>query len=86
VALSFGRVTLVPAGDQAPAGRRVDADDGRLVLAGGAAGCWVAAADAQLIETSACGTYLRVGRTTEVRAGDRPAGALEPGLYQVIRT
>jgi hypothetical protein len=88
VTLSFGRVVLVPAGEQAPAGQRVAAEDDRLVLAAGdgAGDRWsVAAADAELIETPACGTYLRVGRATEARAGEQPPVALEPGLYQVIR-
>jgi hypothetical protein len=85
VTLSLGRVVLVPAGEQAQAGRRVEAEGDRLMLAAGEP--WsVASADAELIETSACGTYLRVGRPTEARAGEQPPVALEPGLYQVVRT
>jgi hypothetical protein len=78
-----GRVLLVPAGDQAPDGRAVAPQAGRLVLADR---CSVAAADASLIETPACGTYLRVARATQLEAGEGSAVAVEPGLYQVIRT
>lgn len=79
-------VVLVPAGDQAPVGRRLDPNEGRLNLGGGEAadGCWVAAEDAELIETDACGLYLRVGRATQVDDGGRTAD-VGPGVYQVIR-
>ena len=77
-----GQVLLIPAGDQAPDGREVAPQAGRLVLGDRSS---IAAADASLIETAACGTYLRVERTTDLVAGDEPAVAVEPGLYQVIR-
>jgi hypothetical protein len=77
-----GRVLLVPAGDQTPDGREVEPEAGRLVLADR---CAVAAADASLIETAACGTYLRVVRATQL-VDEGGAVAVEPGLYQVIRT
>ncbi len=83
----LGRVSLVPAGEQAPAGQTVAAEDGRLVLVGDGATddrCSVAAADAELIETAACGVYLRVARATRLEAGAQ-AAMIEPGLYQVIR-
>jgi hypothetical protein len=48
--------------------------------------CSIAAADASLIETPACGTYLRVIRATRLDADEGGAVAVEPGLYQVIRT
>lgn len=86
--IRLGRVVLVPAGDQAPAGRRVAAEAGRLVLAGDEAAedrCSVAAADAELIETPACGVYLRVWRPTRIAAGGQAAVEVESGLYQVIR-
>ena len=85
--IRFGRVLLVPAGDQAPAGRQVAADGGRLDLSGGGAGehCWVAADDAELIETPACGMYLRIGRPTRLEGADQAPAEVEPGLYQVIR-
>jgi hypothetical protein len=47
--------------------------------------CWVAADDADLVETDACGLYLRVGRPTFVQGWDSRAD-LAPGLYQVVRT
>ena len=78
-----GHALLIPAGDQAPEGREVAPQAGRLVLADRSS---IAAADASLIETPACGTYLRVDRTTTVDAEDGPSVAVEPGLYQVIRT
>lgn len=74
---------LVPAGDQAPGGSEVPPRAGRLVLGDH---CSVAAADASLIETPACGTYLRVDRTTQLDADEGSTVAVEPGLYQVIRT
>jgi hypothetical protein len=86
--IRFGRVLLVPAGDQAPAGRQVAADGGRLDLGGGDGAeehCWIAAEDAELIETPACGKYLRVGRRTRLEGVDQAAAEVEPGLYQVIR-
>src|SRR5262249_9084894 len=58
-----GRVLLVPAGDPAPGGREVTPEDGRLVLD---ERCSVAATDASLIETPACGVYLRVDRATQL--------------------
>jgi len=78
-----GRVLLIPAGDQAPGGRPVAPQAGRLVLG---ERCSVAAADASLIETPACGTYLHVVRATRLDAEEGSAVAVEPGLYQVIRT
>lgn len=80
--IEIGRVVLVSAGDQATAGTRMAADAGRLQLAGD--GCWVAADDAELIETPACGTYLRVVRATRVEGAGQSA-EVAPGLYQVIR-
>jgi hypothetical protein len=78
-----GHVLLVPAGDQAPGGRAVAPQAGRLVLGDH---CSIAAADASLIETPACGTYLRVDRATQLDADEGTAVAVKPGLYQVIRT
>jgi hypothetical protein len=78
-----GQVLLIPAGDQTPDGREVTAEAGRLVLGDRSS---IAAADASLIETPACGTYLRVDRTTHLDADDGSAVDVEPGLYQVIRT
>jgi hypothetical protein len=78
-----GRVLLVPAGDQAPAGHAVAPQAGRLDLG---ERCSIPATDASLIETPACGTYVRVDRATHLHAGDGTAVAVEPGLYQVIRT
>lgn len=86
--IRFGRVVLIPAADQAPAGRSVAAEGGRLDLAGGDAmedSYWVAANDAELIETEACGIYLRVARPTRIEAADQTEVAVDPGLYQVIR-
>jgi hypothetical protein len=86
--IRFGQVVLIPAGDQAPAGRLVPAEGGRLDLAGGDAmedRYWVAANDAELIETEACGMYLRVGRPTRIEGADQTEVAVDPGLYQVIR-
>ena len=73
---------LIPAGDQTPDGHEVMPQAGRLVLGDRNS---IAAADASLIETAACGTYLRVERTTHLETDDGPAVAVEPGLYQVIR-
>ena len=56
---------------------------GRLLLSDGSS---IEAANARLIETPACGMYLRVDRTTHLYPDDGPAVAVEPGLYQVIRT
>jgi len=78
-----GRVLLVPAGDQAPGGREVAPQAARLVLGDH---CSIAAADGTLIETPACGTYLRVDHATQLDADDGTAVAVEPGLYQVVRT
>ena len=78
-----GRVLLVPAGDQAPGGRELAPHDGRLELGDS---CSIAATDGSLIETPACGTYLRVDRATQIETDDGSAVAVEPGLYQVIRT
>jgi hypothetical protein len=78
-----GRVLLVPAGDQTPDGRDVAPQAGRLVLGDR---CSVAATDASLVETPACGTYLRVVRATQLDADEGSAAVVEPGLYQVIRT
>lgn len=86
--IRLGPVVLVPAGDQAPQGRQLAAEEGRLVLAaGGPTGdrCSIAARDAELIESAACGTYLRVGRATPIEVGERKVVDVEPGLYQVIR-
>ncbi len=86
--IRLGRVTLVPAGDQAPAGRRLPEEGGRLVLDAGdeaADRCSVAADHAELIETPACGLYLRVGRPTLIEAGTQTPATVAPGLYQVIR-
>ena len=86
--ITVGRVLLVPAGEQAPAGRAVAAEGGRVDLGGGLAEdrCWVAADDAELIDTPACGTYLRVRRPARIERPGQPPVAVEPGLYQVIRT
>ena len=73
---------LIPAGDQVPDGREVAPQAGRLLLGDR---CSVAAADASLIETPACGTYLRVDCAAQLEADDGSAVAVEPGLYQVIR-
>ena len=81
--IKSGRVVLVPAGDQAPPGRATAPQDGRLELGDS---CSIAAADGSLIETPACGTYLRVDRATQLETGRGSAVAVEPGLYQVIRT
>ncbi len=78
-----GDVLLVPAGDQALGGREVAPQAGRLVLGNH---CSIAAANASLIETPACGTYLRVDCATQLDADEGSAVAVEPGLYQVIRT
>jgi hypothetical protein len=78
-----GRVLLVPAGDQTPGGHEVLPQAGRLVLGDH---CFIAAADASLIETPACGTYLRVDRATQLDIGEESGIAVEPGLYQVVRT
>lgn len=78
---------LVPAGDQAPAGRLLPPDDERLVLAAGDAAedaCSVPAADAQLIETPACGLYLCVRRATAISGGGEAPAEVAPGLYQLI--
>ncbi len=85
--IRLGRVLLVPAGDQAPAGRQVAAQAGRLRLDGGGAAedCWIAANDAELIETDACGTYLRIGRPARIEHAAQAAVEVAPGLYQVIR-
>ena len=83
-----GRVILIPAGEQAPAGRLLDAEAGRLLLDDGAAAedrCSVSADDAELIETPACGLYLRVNQPTQIEGGAQTPAAVEPGLYQVIR-
>jgi hypothetical protein len=84
--IELGTVVLVPAGGQAPAGRRLAPEDGRLSVGGDAPAddCWVAADDAQLVETDACGLYLLVDRATRVQ-GACGAADLEPGVYQVIR-
>jgi hypothetical protein len=76
-------VLLIPAGDQAPDGRAVTPQVGRLVLGDH---CSIGAANASLIETPACGTYLRVDRATQLDAEDGTAVAVGPGLYQVVRT
>jgi hypothetical protein len=76
-------VLLIPTGDQTPAGREVAPQAGRLVLGDRSS---IAAADASLIETPACGTYLRVDRATQLDTDEGSAVAVEPGLYQVIRT
>ena len=55
--IRFGQVVLIPAGEQAPAGRLVAAEGGHLDLAGGAAmkdRYWVAANDAALITGGRC--------------------------------
>ena len=86
--ITLGQVVLVAAGDEAPPGRQVAAQHGRLVLAAGDATddrCSIAAADAELIETDACGVYLRVRRATQIEAGAQAAMEIHPGLYQVIR-
>jgi hypothetical protein len=76
-------VVLVPAGDQTPGGREVTPQHDQLDLGDR---CSIAADDATLIETPACGVYLRVDRASLLRSDDRPAVAVEPGLYQVIRS
>jgi hypothetical protein len=75
---------LVPAGDHAPAGRRVEPDAGRLVL-GLEGRCWVAAAGAELIETDGCGLYLRLDGPTALEGVDEELAELPQGVYQVIR-
>jgi hypothetical protein len=85
--IGLGRVVLIPTDDQAPAGRQLPAEDGRLELDGEEGveeRCSVSADDAELIETAACGVYLRVARPTRVERGGE-AVEVEPGLYQVIR-
>jgi hypothetical protein len=85
--IRLGRWLLIPAGDQGVAGRRLTAEGGRLALGGqeeAGEGCWVAAEDAELIETAGCGTYLRLGGPGRVEAAGEAVG-LEPGLYQVVR-
>jgi hypothetical protein len=66
-------------------GARADAtwQTDRLVLG---ARCPIAAADASLIETPVCGAYLRVDRATRLDTDEGGAVAVEPGIYQVIRT
>ena len=86
--IRFGQVVLIPTGEQAPAGRLVAAEGGHLDLGGGDAiqdHYWIAAKDAELIETDACGIYLRVARPTRIEAADQTEVAVDPGLYQVIR-
>jgi hypothetical protein len=81
--ISVGRLLLVPAGDQAPAGERVLPADGRLELG---AGGWLAAssAEAELIETQACGTYLRLGAPARIDCAGA-AAEVAAGVYQVVR-
>lgn len=81
--IRLGRVLLIPAGDQAPGGRQVAPEQDRLDLGDR---CSVDAGDATLIETPACGVYLRVDRATQLRSDELAAVAVEPGLYQVIRS
>lgn len=81
--IKSGRLLLVPAGDQAPGGHEVAPHAGHLVLGDH---CFVAADDASLVETQACGTYLRVDRATRLDTDDGTWVAVEPGLYQVIWT
>jgi hypothetical protein len=78
-----GHVLLVPAGDQAPDGREVAPQADRADIGDR---CSIAATDASLIETPACGTYLRVDRATRLDDDDGTAVAVETGPYQVIRT
>ena len=82
-------MVLVPAGDQTPSGQSLAAERGRLRLSGEEwpleDQCWVAAGDAELVDTDACGLYLRVVRPTLLQ-GWASQAEVEPGLYQVIRT
>ncbi|HZV52149.1 MAG TPA: hypothetical protein VFD49_20590 [Candidatus Dormibacteraeota bacterium] len=81
------RLLLIPAGDQGLAGRRVAAEAGRLVLIDegpGGGRCWVAADDAELIETPDCGTYLRLGGPGRIEGAGETV-TVEAGLYQVVR-
>jgi len=60
---------------------------GRLGLDSGDAAddCWIAAADAELIETDACAAYLLVGRPARIEHAAEAAVEVAPGLYQVIK-
>ena len=73
--------------DRAPAGRRVEAEHGRLILARGEVTGHhhsVAVADAELVDTAE-GVFLRIMAATPLVHQEHGAITLEPGDYRVTR-
>ena len=88
--IRLGSVVLVPAGEQSATGTVIAPERGRLELSRSEAPyaerVWVAADAGELVETDACGLYLRMDRAARLETGDDDSGPeVTPGLYQVIR-
>jgi hypothetical protein len=81
-----GDVLLVRV-DEAPGGERIEAEDGRLVLARGEATGHhhsVATSGAELI-SAAEGVFLRIMSVTPLEHPEHDSIVLEPGIYRVVR-
>lgn len=73
---------------EAPEGRQVEAEHGRLILARGEVTGHhhsVAMADAELIVTDAEAVFLRIMAETSLEHQEHGAITLEPGVYRVDR-
>jgi hypothetical protein len=85
----LGSVVLIPAGEQSAAGSLIAPERGRLELSRAEAPyterVWVAAEAGELVETDACGIYLRVDQPARLETGADSGLDVLPGLYQVIR-
>jgi hypothetical protein len=79
---------LLRAVDEAPEGSRLQAEQGRLILARGEATGHhhsVAVQDAELIDAGALGVFLRIMAPTPLEHQEHGAIALPPGDYRVTR-
>jgi hypothetical protein len=85
----LGSVVLIPAGEQPAAGAVIAPQQGRLELSRAEAPyaerVWVTADAGELVETDACGLYLRVDQSARLETGADSGLVVVPGLYQVIR-
>jgi hypothetical protein len=80
-----GDVLLIPVPDM-PGGRRIEPEDGRLILARGEATGHhhsVAVADGELID-AAEGVFLRIMAPTPLEHQEHGAITLQPGAYRVL--
>lgn len=87
--IRLGSVVLIPAGEQSATGAVIAPERGRLELSRAEAPyterVWITADAGELVETDACGLYLRIDQPARLETGADSGLDVAPGLYQVIR-